>query len=295
MKIFVTGASGWIGSAVVNQLVGSGHEVLGLARSDERAADVKALGAEVVRGDIEDVGSLRAAAESSDGVIHLAYNHDFSDMAGAARTDRAVIESFADILAGSDRPLVMASGVIGAIDGRPGTENDRPESADHPRIANANATVALAERGVRSVVVRFAPTVHGEGDQGFISWLVGTAREKGVSGYPGDGSSRWPAVHRLDAADLVCRSVDKAKAGSIVHATAEGGVTAKAIAEAIGRGLDLPVESIAPDQAADHFGFLAFIFGRDLPMSNDITRRTLDWNPTGPTLIEDIDAGHYFR
>jgi nucleoside-diphosphate-sugar epimerase len=293
MRIFVTGASGWIASAVIPELLAAGHQVLGLARSDAAAAKVAALGADVQRGDLNDLEGLRAAAAASDGVVHLGYNHDFSQMGAAAETDGAVIDAFGEVLAGSDRPLLIASGVLGVASGRTATENDQPDAAAHPRVANAAKTLALAGRGVRSIVVRFAPTVHGEGDYGFTRLLTGIARAKGVSAYVGDGANVWPAVHRLDAGALVARAIDRAPAGSNVHATAEEGVPAREIAEAIGRSLDLPVKAIPADQAVDHFGWLGPIFAADCPTSSARTQEQLDWHPTHNTLIADIDAGYY--
>jgi nucleoside-diphosphate-sugar epimerase len=294
MRIFVTGASGWIASAVVPELLAAGHQVLGLARSDTAAAKVAALGADVQRGDLNDLEGLRAAAAASDGVVHLGYNHDFSQMGAAAETDRIVIDAFGEVLAGSDRPLLIASGVLGLVNGRTATEDDRPEAVAHPRVANAEAALAWVERGVRSIVARFAPTVHGDGDYGFTRVLTGIAREKGVSAYVGDGTNVWPAVHRLDAGALVARAVDHAPAGTILHATAEEGVPSREIAEAIGRGLDLPVKSIPADQAVDHFGWIGPIFAAGGPVSSEKTRRLLDWHPTHNTLIADLDAGYYF-
>jgi nucleoside-diphosphate-sugar epimerase len=294
MRIFVTGASGWIASAVVPELLAAGHQVLGLARSEAAAAKVAALGADVQRGDLNDLEGLRAAATASDGVVHLGYNHDFSQMGAAAETDRTVIDAFGEVLAGSDRPLLIASGVLGLTSGRPSPEDDRPDPAAHPRVANAAATLALADRGVRSIVARFAPTVHGEGDYGFTRILTGIARAKGVSAYVGDGTNVWPAVHRLDAGALVARAVDHAPAGTILHVTAEQGVPSREIAEAIGRGLDLPVKSIPADQAAGHFGWIGPIFAVDSPASSEKTQRRFDWHPTHNTLIADLDAGYYF-
>lgn len=295
MRIFVTGASGWIASAVVPELLSAGHQVLGLARSDAGAARVAALGADVQRGDLNDLDGLRSAAAASDGVVHLGYNHDFSQMGAAAETDRAVIEAFGEVLAGSDRPLLIASGVLGLATDRPATEDDRPGTAGHPRIANAATALALADRGVRSIVVRFAPTVHGEGDYGFAKVLTGIAQAKGVSAYVGDGANVWPAVHRLDAGALVARAVDRAPAGAVLHAVAEPGVPAREIAEAIGRGLDLPVKSIPADQAVDHFGWIGPIFAANCPASSEKTQKLLDWHPTHNTLIADLDAGYYFQ
>ncbi|WP_433369415.1 SDR family oxidoreductase [Actinoplanes sp. CA-142083] len=292
MRVFVTGASGWIGSPTVAELLKAGHQVVGLARSDASAAKVAALGAEVRRGDLDDLDGLRAAAADSDGVIHLGYKHgDFSPagMAAAAETDRAVIDTVGDALEGTGKPFLIASGVIGVVDGRAATENDRPDAGIHPRVANAAATLALADRGVRSAVVRFAPTVHGHGDYGFMSALVGIARRAGVSGYPGDGSNRWPAVHVLDAAALLRLVVEQATPGSIWHAIAEEGVTTREIAEAIGRATDLPVKPVPAEQ----FEWLSGFFAMDLPITSEITRQTLGWEPTHPGLIEDLDAGAY--
>jgi nucleoside-diphosphate-sugar epimerase len=292
MRIFVTGASGWIGSPTVTELLRAGHRVVGLARSDASAAKVAALGAEVRRGDLNDLDGLRAAAADSDGVIHLGYDHaDFSPtgMAAAAALDRAAIDAFGDALAGTGKPFVIASGVIGVVQRRAATEQDRPDAGLHPRMANAAATLALADRGVRSAVVRFAPTVHGRGDQGFVATLVDIARRAGVSGYPGDGSNRWPAVHVLDAAVLLRLVVEQATPGSVWHAIAEEGVPTREIAEAIGRAADLPVKPVPAEQ----FEWLAMFFAMDLPITSEYTRETLGWQPTHPGLIEDLDAGAY--
>jgi nucleoside-diphosphate-sugar epimerase len=294
MRVFVTGASGWIGAAVVSELLQSGHEVVGLARSDSAAAAVAALGAEVRRGELGDLDSLRAGAAASDGVVHLGYNHDFSQMEQAARADLEAITTIGTTLEGSDRPLVIASGTLGLAPGRVGTEQDLPEPSLHPRVANADAAMSFAERGVRSVIVRFAPTVHGTGDHGFMATLVGIARDKGVSGYIDDGANRWPAVHRLDAAKLVSLGVQHAPAGSVLHAVAEEGIPTRVIAEAIGRGLDVPVVSVPAEQAADHFAWLGRFFGADAPASNTLTRELMDWEPTQQGLIADLDEGHYF-
>ena len=292
MRIFVTGASGWIGSPTVTELLRGGHQVVGLARSDASAAKVAALGAEIRRGDLDDLDGLRAAAADSDGVIHLGYNHaDFSPagMFAAAAMDRAAIDAIGDTLAGTGKALVIASGVIGVIEGRAATEQDRPDAGLHPRMANAAATLALADRGVRSAVVRFAPTVHGRGDHGFVATLVDIARRGGVSGYPGDGSNRWPAVHVLDAAALLRLVVEQATPGSVWHAIADEGVPTKDIAEAIGRAADLPVKQMP----AEHFEWLSMFFAMDLPITSEYTRQTLGWQPTHPSLLEDLDAGAY--
>jgi nucleoside-diphosphate-sugar epimerase len=291
MRVFVTGASGFIGSAVVPELLGAGHQVVGLARSDASAAALEAAGAEVRPGDLDDLDSLRLGAKESDAVIHLAYVHDFSQMEAAAQTDLRAIEALGGALEGSGKPLAIASGTLGLNPGQVGTERDEP-AAVHPRVANALATLALADRGVRPLVVRLSPTVHGEGDHGFIAVLVQIARDKGVSGYIGDGSNRWNAVHRLDAARLFRLAVEEAPAGSVLHAVAEEGVSVRAIAEVVGQQLDLPVVSVPADEATDHFGWLGGFLGMDSPASSALTRQLLGWEPTGPGLLEDI-AQHY--
>ncbi|MFE4537635.1 SDR family oxidoreductase [Streptomyces scopuliridis] len=301
MRIFVTGASGWIGSAVVPELIDAGHRVVGLARSDESAAALTAAGAEVVRGTVDDLDVLRDAATASDGVIHLAFKHDIAftgDFQGAAEADRRAADTLGDALAGTDRPFVLASGVAGLAPGRVATERDMPVIDGSPfsiRAATAQAVLALASRGVRSSVVRLSPTCHGEGDQGFMATLVAIARAKGVSGYLGDGANRWPAVHRLDAARLFRLAVEEAPAGSVLHGVAEEGVTIRDIAEVIGRHLDVPVTSVAPEAATEHFAWLGGFLGLDAPASNTLTRELLDWEQTHPGLLEDLDKGHYFQ
>ncbi len=295
MRVFVTGASGWIGSATVTELLAAGHQVLGLARSDAATEAVTALGAEVHRGSLDDPGSLRDGAAGCDGVVHLGYNHDFSRMDDAAQTDLRAIEALGTTLVDTDRPLVVASGVLGLAPGRIATEQDMPEPGLHPRIAGVQLAMSFADRGVRSSSVRFAPTVHGAGDHGFMATLVAIARARGISGYIADGSSRWPAVHRLDAGHLVRLAVEHAPAGSSLHAVAEEGVPTRAIAEAIGAGLDLPVESIPADQASEHFGWLGRFFGIDARASNRFTRELLGWLPAHAGLLEDLDEGRYFR
>ncbi len=294
MRVFVTGASGWIGSATAAELIGSGHQVIGLARSDKAAAAIEALGAEVLRGSLADLHVLRAGAAASDGVVHLGYNHDFSQMGAAADTDHQVIDAIGSALEGSDRPMVIASGTLGLAPGRVGTERDTPADGLHPRVANAALALSYAERGVRSSVVRFAPTVHGAGDHGFVAVLVAIAREKGVSGYVDDGANRWPAVHRLDAGRLVSLAVRNAPAGSVLHATDEEGIPTRDIAEAIGRGLGLPVVSVPGEQAEEHFSWLGRFFGTDAPASSTLTRELMGWQPTHQGLIEDLDEGRYF-
>ncbi len=301
MRVFVTGASGWIGSAVVPELIGSGHQVVGLARSDTSADALTAAGAEVVRGTIDDLDVLGNTAAASDGVIHLAFKHDTAftgDFQGAAEADRRAVDAFGDALAGTDRPFVLASGLVGLLPGRVATERDRPTIDDSPvsiRWATAQAVLALASRGIRSSVVRLSPTCHGEGDNGFMAALVAIARAKGVSGHVGDGTNRWPAVHRLDAARLFRLAVEKAPAGSVLHGVAEEGVPIRDIAEVIGRQLGLPVTSVAPEAAPEHFTWLSRFLGLDAPSSNTLTRELLGWQPTQPGLLEDLEEGHYFR
>ena len=295
MRVFVTGASGFIGSAVVPELLRAGHQVTGLARSDASAAALVAAGAEVQRGDLNDLDSLRAGAAAADGVVHLAYNHDFSQMGAAAQTDRAALEAIGDALAGTEYPLVFASGVIGMTPGHVATEHDAPSAGLHPRVATAAAALALASRGVRVMSMRFAPTVHGEGDYGFMHTIAQIARQKGVSGYVGDGENRWPAVHRLDAATLVRLGLERGVAGSSLHAVAEESVRLREVAEVIGRHLNLPVVSVPADQAAEHFGWMGMFIGADSPVSSALTREWMGWTPTHPGLLADLNEGHYFQ
>lgn len=306
MRVFVTGASGWIGTAVVDELVGAGHEVVGLARSDDAAATITAAGARVHRGALDDLDGLRSAASASDGVIHLAFKHDLAftgDFQGAADADRSAVEAFADALAGTDRPLVIASGTLGVAPGRVATEldghDDDPALAalgggPRARGATAEFVLSLASRGVRSSVMRLPPTNHGDGDHGFVATLVAVARDKGVSGYIGDGSNRWPAVHRLDSARLFRLALEKAPAGSTLHAVADEDVPVRSIADVIGHHLSVPVVSISPDDAGEHFTWLAPFLALDAPASSTLTRELLNWQPVQPGLIDDLDEGHYF-
>ena len=292
MRVFVTGASGWIGSATVPELIGAGHRVLGLARSESSAAAIAAAGAEVLRGDLDDLDALRAGAARCDGVIHLAFIHDFTDFEASVGADRQAIETMGAALEGSGRPLVIASGTA-AVPGHVATERDEtaPGSPVAGRAANARAALDLAARGVRSSVVGLPRTVHGDGDRhGFIARLIGIARDAGVSGYVGDGSNRWPAVHVLDAAHLFRLAVEQAPAGSRLHAVGDEGVPIREIAEVIGRQLNLPTASVP----AEDFGFLGRILAVDQPASAGLTRELLGWRPVQPGLIEDLAKGHYF-
>jgi nucleoside-diphosphate-sugar epimerase len=295
MRVFVTGASGWIGSAAVDELIAAGHEVTGLARSTVSTAALEAKGVRVLRGDLDDLDALRAGAEASEAVLHLANKHDFTNPAVSDHAERGAVQTFGDALAGSGRPLLLAAGVAGLVQGRPATETDRSPAhgPDSPRGGAENLALEFVDRGVHSVSLRFAPSVHGAGDHGFIAHLTAIAREKGVAGYPGDGTNRWSAVHRFDAARLVALALAKAPAGTLVHAVAEEGVPTRAIAEAIGRAHDLPVRSIASEDVPDHFGWIGTFFGFDVSASSARTQELLGWTPTGPTLIEDIAAGSY--
>ncbi len=299
MKVFVTGASGFIGLAVVRELIEAGHQVRGLARSDAAAAKIVSTGAEVHRGALDDLDSLRSGAAASDGVIHLAFIHDFSDYEGAARTDLRAVQAIGAALEGSGKPFVITSGTLMLAlflpQGRPGTERDVADAGSvAPRVVSENAVLALAERGVRSSVVRLSPAVHDRRRGGFAEVLIAIAREKGVSGYVGDGSNRWPAVHQLDAARLFRLALEKAPAGSVLHGVAEEGVPTRAIAEVIGRRLDLPVVSISPEDAGKHFTWLGPATSIDNPTSSALTRELLGWQPLHPTLIQDLEEGHFF-
>jgi nucleoside-diphosphate-sugar epimerase len=297
MRVFVTGASGWIGSAAIDELLAHGYEVTGLARTDSSAAALEAKGATALRGDLDDLTTLARGAGEAEAVIHLANKHDWANPAESNRAERAAVQTIGDVLAGSDRPFLLAAGVAGLAQGRPSTELD-PSPAygpDSPRGGTENLAFEFVDKGVKSISLRFSPTVHGDGDHGFISHLVAAARSAGVSGYLDDGSTGWAAVHRSDAARMIRLGLEQAPAGSVLHAVGETSVLSRDIAAAIGRGLGVPVASIAPEDANEHFGFLGTFFGMDLSSSSVLTQERLGWSPSGPTLMDDLASGSYFR
>ncbi len=300
MNVFVTGASGHIGLPVVRDLVAAGHRVVGLARSDASAQKVSAAGAEVLRATLDELDALRAAAKRADGVIHLAFKHDLAlaggDFGGAVAADLRAVEAIGEALAGSEKPFVNTTGTMllaHSVSGRTGTEEDVGQEGGNPRVASETLSLALAKRGVRASIVRLAPTVHSSLDHhGFIPMLIEMARKNGFAGYVGEGKTRWPAVHTLDAARLYRLALEKAPPGMRVHAAAEEGVPFRAIAEAIGRGAGVPAKSVAPEQLG---GFVGMIAQLDNPTSSARTRAVLGWNPEHPELLADIAAGHYFQ
>jgi nucleoside-diphosphate-sugar epimerase len=295
MRVFVTGATGFIGSAIVPELINAGYQVLGLARTDAGAKSLIDAGAQAHRGDLEDLESLRSGAAMSDAVIHTAFNHDFSKFAANCEMDRRAIETLGSVLAGSDRPLVVTSGTALAAPGRLATEDDVPvrTATSYPRVSEETAA-SLAERGVRASVVRL-PQVHDRDKHGLVSYMIAVAREKGVSAYVGDGLNRWPAAHRLDTARLYRLVLEKGSSGTRYHAVAEEGVPLRQIAESIGRGLKVPIVSKSPEEAAQHFGFLGFFVGIDCPASSAQTQEWLGWRPTAqPGMIADLDRATAF-
>ncbi|WP_214110253.1 SDR family oxidoreductase [Acrocarpospora catenulata] len=309
MRVFVTGASGWVGRGLVPELTAAGHKVTGLARSDAAARALRSAGAEARPGSLDDLGTLHEAAAASDGVIHLAFKHDIAfsgDYAAATDADRAAIETLGEALAGTGRPLVIASGILGVLGLPPGAvaterdgladtgEREVPLAGAQGRLDNARYTLALAGRGVRSSVVRLPPATHGDGDNGFIPAAIGFARQKGAAAYVGDGANRWPAVHRDDAARLFRLALESAPAGSVLHAVGDEGVPIREVAEAFATHLNVPAVSVTPEQAGEYVGWLGHFWGLDGPASAQITRDLLRWQPTHPALTDDLKEGHYF-
>ncbi len=294
MRVFLTGATGFIGSAIVRELLTAGHQVLGFARSDSAANSLIAAGAQVHRGDLEDLESLRRGAAASDGVIHTAFIHDFSKFKANCETDRHAIEAIGSALAGSDRPLIVTSGTGLLPPGRLAIEENVPASSSIPRVASEEAAASVAARDVRVSVVRLPPSVHGTSDHGFVPTLISIARQKGVSAYIGDGLNRWPAVHRLDAAHLYKLVLGKRSAAARYHGVAEEGVTMRAIAEAIGAGLGVPVRSLGEDEAGAHFDWMAHFVALDNPSSSALTRDALGWSPKESGLLMDMKESGYF-
>ena len=294
MRIFVTGATGFIGSAIVPELIKAGHQVIGLARSEANAKSLAAAGAQVHRGSLEDPESLRSGAAASDGVIHAAFIHDFSNYAASAEADRRAIETMGKALAGSERLLLVTGGtLLVAAQGRPATEKD-PVPTESMRKSEA-AAAAASSQGGRVSAVRLPPTVHGDGDHGFVPMIINIAREKKVSAYVGDGSNRWPAVHRLDAATLYRLAMEKGTAGMNYHCVADQGVPTREIAEVIGRRLSVPVVSKSGEEAKNHFGWMTYFFSIDNPTSSQFTQEHLGWKPNHAALIPDLDRPAYFQ
>jgi len=297
MKVFVTGATGYIGSVLVPELINAGHSVLGLARSDAGAAKLVAAGAEVHRGSLEDLESLKTGAATSDGVIHAGFPHDFSDYEGCCKKDFNAIDTMGNVLAGTDKPLVITSGTLVCKLGELATE-DVKQVVDNPlkmRLASEEKALEFANKGVRVSVIRLPPTVHSEGDKGFTPAIITAARTKGVSAYIGDGSNRWPSVHRFDAASLFRLALEKAPAGSIYHGVADEGVPLREMAEVIGRHLNVPVASKSAEEAGQHFGWVVMVVGLDNPTSSALTQKQLGWKPAQPGLLQDLEQGHYFK
>jgi nucleoside-diphosphate-sugar epimerase len=297
MRVFVTGATGFVGSAVVRELIDAGHQVLGLARTDAAAATLVAAGASAHRGSLEDIESLRIGASGADAAIHTAFIHDFANIPAAAATDERAIAALGEAFAHSDRPLIVTSGTAIVAPGRIAGEDNTPDpalAANWPRKSEEAASAAV-DRGASAAIVRLPPSVHGNGDHGFVPMLISIARAKGVSAYVGDGSNRWPAVHRFDAARLYRLAIERPAKGARYHAIDDEGVAFREIAETISRHLDIPARSVSSDAAAEHFGFLGLFAAMDVPASSEWTRQQLGWNPTQPGLLVDLNAGHYFE
>jgi nucleoside-diphosphate-sugar epimerase len=295
MRVFVTGATGFVGSVVVKELIGAGHQVLGLARSEESANSLIAAGAEVHHGTLEDLDSLRSGAAAADGVIHCAFIHDFTKFQENCEKDRAAVEAIGAVLKGTNKPFIITSGAAGLKPGELATEEDAGDPAtSSPRAITEGVLLAMAADGVRAMVMRLPPSVHGDGDHGFVPWLINIAREKGTSAYVGEGQNRWPTVHRLDAAKAYRLALEKGTAGTRYHAVGEEGVPCRQIAETIGKHLDMEVVSKTKEEAPAHFGFLGNFFGADCPASSRLTQERLGWQPTQPHLLEDM-AAHYFK
>jgi nucleoside-diphosphate-sugar epimerase len=295
MRVFITGATGFVGSAVVANLISAGHKIVGLARSEAAAKLLLAAGAEVHRGDLQDLDSLRSGAAAADAVIHTGFIHDFARFKEVCGVDARAIDALSSVLAGSDKPLIVTAGLAHIASGRPANEDDSgPLVTDaYPRVSEQQAALAAA-RKIRVSVVRLAPSVHGDGDHGFVSFLINIAREKGVSAYVGEGLNRWAAVHRHDAAQLYRLVLERDSVGANYHGAAEEGVALRDIAEAIGRGLNLPVVSVSRDEAINHFGWFTTFTVLDCPASSAKTRAQLGWHPTQVGLISDINQGRYF-
>ncbi len=297
MRVFVTGATGFIGSAIVQELIDAGHQVLGLTRSDAGAKALVAAGAEVHRGNLEDIDSLKSGAAMADGVIHTAFIHDFSNFKASCETDRRVIEALGSALAGTSKPLIITSGIAIVSPGSIATEDKTAAagSASIPRIASEEAAAAMAARGVNVSVVRLPPSVHDDGDHGFVPALIGIAREKGAAAYVNDGSNRWSSVHRLDAARVYRLALEKGSTGAFYHAIGDEGIPVKKIAEVIGQQLNLPVIAKSTAEAGEHFGWLAHFIVLDIPASSQKTREALGWAPSHISLITDLEQGSYFK
>lgn len=296
MRVFLTGATGFIGSAIVPELLGAGHKVVALVRTDDGERTLTEWGAEPLRGDLDDLDALRRGAQNSDGVIHAGYIHDFANLAKSAATDLRAVELFGEVLAGTGKPLVVTSATACAPMGRLVTEQDAgtTQSPGSHRVATEEATLALAAHGVRAMALRLPPSVHGDGDHGFVPELIRVAQDRGVSAYPGEGLNCWPAVHRLDVVRLYRRILERGTAGSRYHGVADTGVPVRAIAEAIGRGLKLPTASLPTNDPA-HFGWIGRFLAIDNPTSSEWTREQLDWHPDRPSLLDDLQHGTYFE